>query len=258
MGSTGSRGRLSLRAERRGGRSEGVDSSAGPDNEPDPFFSSSKGCDRSGAMGRSEQALRPTSTVAWWLLAASAVSDFAALLFFGSPGVRGRVGRGAGAKADALGPKASRPGILLSDTPVPLWSAMRRTLPPLVLISGVGSALSILSMASPSDDEHKLVDRLGIVVDLVGLGVAVAAEREASQVEGAGAALKHGPGATLWKSSTYLTVGSLAASLLPVGGRAPRVVAGVLGTAGSMALKAGIFEAGKASAINPHAPYQPQ
>ena len=62
----------------------------------------------------------------------------------------------------------------------------------------------------------------------------------------------------LWKSSTYLTVGSLAASLLPVGGRAPRVVAGVLGTAGSMALKAGIFKAGKASAINPPGPFEPQ
>ncbi len=185
----------------------------------------------------------------WWLLAVSAFSDFAALLFFGSPGVRGRVGRLAGAKGGALGPHAGSTVSLLSDTAVPLWSAMHRTLPPLVLISGVGSALSIVGMTSPSDDDHKLVDRMGIVVDLVGLGVTVAAERQASQVEEADAALKDGPGATLWKLSTYLTVGSLALSLLPVGGRAMRVMSGVLGTAGTVALKTGLFEAGRASAL---------
>jgi hypothetical protein len=201
------------------------------------------------------RALRPpASAMGAWLLAASAFSDFAALLFFGSPRVRGRLGTLTGPGAGAPGlPLAGDTGVLFSDTAVPLWSAMHRTLPPLLLISGVGSALSIVSVTSPSDDEHKLIDRLGIVVDLVGLGIAVAAEREASRVEEAGAALKDGPGARLWKLSTYLTVGSVGVSLLPIGRRSTRVMAGLLGTAGTIALKAGLFEAGKASALNSRA-----
>lgn len=201
------------------------------------------------------RALRPpASALGALLLAASAFSDFAALLFLGSPRVRGRLGTLRGAEAGAPGlPPAGDTGVLFSDTAVPLWSAMHRTLPPLLLISGVGNALSIVSVTSPSDDDHKLIDRLGIVVDLVGLGIAVAAEREASRVEEVGEALKDGPGARLWKLSTYLTVGSVGLSLLPIGRRSTRVMAGVLGTAGTIALKAGLFEAGKASALNSRA-----
>jgi formate-dependent nitrite reductase membrane component NrfD len=205
--------------------------------------------------------IRPTSVMNMgsWLLAASASSDLAALWFFGSSGVRGRLGKLAGAVAGALGmPLAGYTGVLLSDTAVPLWRGMRRSLGPLFLLSGVNATLSFVNMTSLSEPEHKLVDRLGIVVDLGELAVTVAAEREASRVEEVGAALKDGPGASLWKLSTFLTVGSLALSLLPMGGRSPRLVAGVLGTAGTIVLKTGVFEAGKASALNPHALFEQQ
>jgi hypothetical protein len=195
--------------------------------------------------------LRPASALGSWLVAASAISDLCSLAFFRSGGVRDRFGKLAGAHAGGT-------SALLSDMPIPLWNAMNRTLPPLLLVSGVGSALSILNVTPLNDDEHSLVDRLGLVVDLVELGVTIAAEREASQVAEVGAALKEGPGARWWKLSTYLTVSSVGLALLPIGGRFPRLIAGVLGTGSSIALKTNLFEAGKASARNSSALFQRQ
>ena len=218
-------------------------------------------------LGRPERFLnrlreiRPNSArnMGSWLLAASASSDFAALWFSGSPGVRGRIGKLAGAVAGTLGlPLAGYTGVLLSSSAVPLWRGMRRTLAPLFLISGVGATLSLVNVTSLTDDERKLVGRLGTVIDLVELAVTVAAEREASRVEEVSAALKKGSGARLWKLSTALTVGSVSLSLLPVGGRATRITQGVLGFTSSVALKAGIFEAGRASALDPHTLFEQQ
>jgi formate-dependent nitrite reductase membrane component NrfD len=205
--------------------------------------------------------IRPTSVMNMgsWLLAASASSDFAALFLTRSPGFLGRVGKLADMAAGALGlPLAGYTGVLLSDTAVPLWRGMRRTLAPLFLLSGIDAALSFLNMTSLTDDERRLVGRLGTVIDVTEVAMTVAAEREASRVEEVGAALKDGPGARLWKLSTFLTVGSLALSLLPIEGRATRLAQGVLGVTGSVALKTGVFEAGKASALNPLALFEQQ
>ena len=218
-------------------------------------------------LGRPERFLnmlrvfRPTSamSVGSWLLAASATSDFSALTLSRSAGARQRLGRVAGAAAGVLGlPLAGYTGVLLSDTAVPLWRAMRTTLPPLFLISGVSSALSLVNLASLEDVERKLVARLGVVMDIAELAVTVAAEREAKRVAEVGAALEKGPGAGMWKLSTAATLASLAISALPGGGRGVRALQAAMGLAGSWALKAGVFEAGRASARNSRALFEQQ
>ena len=184
-----------------------------------------------------------------WLLVASAASDLTALIFSRSDGGWQRLGRAAGATAGALGlPLAGYTGALSSDTPVPLWRAMRRTLPPLFLISGISSALALVNLGSLTNHERRLIGRLGRVLDIAELVVTVAAEREAKQVAEVGATLEEGPGARMWKLSTTLTVGTLAMSLLPAGSRAVRTLQAAMGLAGSWALKAGVFEAGLTSA----------
>jgi formate-dependent nitrite reductase membrane component NrfD len=184
-----------------------------------------------------------------WVLAASAASDITALTLSRSDGGWRRLGLAAGAAAGALGlPLAGYTGALSSDTPVPLWRAMRRTLPPLFLISGISSALALVNLGSLTNHERRVISRLGRVLDIAELVVTVAAEREAKQVAEVGAALEEGPGARMWKLSTSLTVGTLAMSLLPAGSRAVRTLQAAMGLAGSWALRAGVFEAGLTSA----------
>jgi formate-dependent nitrite reductase membrane component NrfD len=218
-------------------------------------------------LGRPERFLnmlrvfRPTSAMSMgsWLLAASAASDFTALLLSRSAGVWQRLGRAAGAAAGVFGlPLAGYTGVLLSDTAVPLWRAMRTTLSPLFLISGMSCALALVNLGSLSDDERKVIGRLGRLMDVAELAVTIAAEREAKQIVEVGVALEEGPGARMWKISSALTVGTLAMSLLPGGGRAVRSLQAAVGVAGSWAMKAGVFEAGRASARDPRALFEQQ
>lgn len=184
-----------------------------------------------------------------WVLAASAASDLTALAFSRSEGGWRRLGRAAGAAAGVLGlPLAGYTGALSSDTPVPLWRALRRTLPALFLISGISSALALVNLGSLTNHERRVIGRLGRVLDIAELVVTVVAERKAKEVAEDGVALEEGRGARMWKLSTSLTVGTLVMSFLPAGSRTVRTLQAAMGLAGSWALKAGVFEAGLTSA----------
>ena len=73
-----------------------------------------------------------------------------------------------------------------------------------------------------------------------------------------GKAMKEGVAGRVWRLSKVATGASLLLSMLPGGSRRRRVVAGVLGTAGSLGVKVAIFHAGKASARDPRATFHQQ
>ena len=63
----------------------------------------------------------------------------------------------------------------------------------------------------------------------------------------------------LWKAAKALTAASLVTSLLPVGSKAARRrIAGVLGTAGAVAVRFALWQAGKSSARDPRATFESQ
>jgi hypothetical protein len=75
-------------------------------------------------------------------------------------------------------------------------------------------------------------------------------EKQASRVALVGRPLRSGPSGFLWKAVTLVTAASLITSLLPKSTRKNRVIAGVLGTAGSLALRYAVHSAGVASILN--------
>jgi hypothetical protein len=67
-----------------------------------------------------------------------------------------------------------------------------------------------------------------------------------------------GPSAVLWRAAAAAGVASLALSLLPRGGRAVRVAAGLLGTAAALGIRFAIAAGGAASSRDPRATFEPQ
>jgi hypothetical protein len=93
----------------------------------------------------------------------------------------------------------------------------------------------------------------GIAGKLADLVAMQAVERAAERVERVGRPLRAGISGALWQAARALTAASLALTLLPGRSRAKRLAGGLLGTAGALALRFGIFHAGKASARDPKA-----
>jgi polysulfide reductase-like protein len=193
---------------------------------------------------------RPTSPMnaGVWILSAAGASSGLALL----AELRGGRRRGLGV-AGAIGAVAGAmlstyTAVLLGNTAIPIWEATRRRMP---LWFAAGSAASLASL-----------------VELIGGGgpprgyriAAKAAELiGARSVEAAAAAagvdrpLREGRSGRIWRGATWLGAGSLIATLA----RRPRL-AGVLGTAAALLARFAIVEAGRASAADPRATFQPQ
>jgi formate-dependent nitrite reductase membrane component NrfD len=218
-------------------------------------------------LGRPERFLnmlrvfRPASpmSVGSWVLAGAASATAGSALLADREGVAGLLGDIAGYGGALLGmPLAGYTAVLLGNTAVPLWSSTRRSLPPLFIGSAVSGAAALFGLLPLEPEERRVVERFGMAGKVVDLAAMAAVEREANRVEPVGRPLRDGASGALWNGAKALTAASLALSLLPGSSRLKRLAAGVLGTAGAVALRFAVFHAGKASARDPRATFRPQ
>jgi formate-dependent nitrite reductase membrane component NrfD len=217
-------------------------------------------------LGRPERFLhmlrvfRPTSAMSvgsWVLAAATPVFAISALLPHAGAG-RARLGRAAGRIAAALGlPHSAYTAVLLSNTAVPLWQQVRRSLPFLFVASAGTSAASLLALTDLTEAEDRIVGRFAAIAGAAEIGAGWALEHEAGRIQRVAAPLREGAAGSLWSASKVLGAASLALALLPTGA-ALRRVGGVLGTAGALCLRFALFLAGKASARDPRATFEQQ
>jgi formate-dependent nitrite reductase membrane component NrfD len=207
---------------------------------------------------------RPTSpmNLGTWILAPfGALSGLAALpaLLPGAPRAVRRAADAAAYGAGALGlPLVGYTGVLIANTAVPVWQATRHTLPVLFAFSGAVSAGGLLQLWPPGGAGGEMGRRFGVAAKgaelLLSLGLDAEAARSAPRVA---RPLHRGGSGALLQAARLLVAASLAADLLP-GRRRRRALSGALALAGTLALRFGIFFAGRASARDPHATFQMQ
>ena len=195
---------------------------------------------------------RPTSpmNLGAWLLAAASASGGWALL----DSVRGRRGLGAaGATSAVTGAMLSTyTGVLIGNTAIPVWSATRRRLPLWFAAASAASLASLLELVGPPRRAPRALLGYRVAAKaaaLVGAGAVAAAARTA----GVAAPLRAGRSGRMWRGAGWLGAASLIATLV---GR-PRL-AGALGTAAALIGRFAIVEAGRASAADPRATFEPQ
>lgn len=204
---------------------------------------------------------RPTSpmSVGSWIVAAEGPLAAGSALLSGSSGVLGAVASAAGAGAGAFGSlMTGYTAVLLSNTAVPIWQRTRRSLPPLFVASAISSAASMLEFLHLSDAEATVVQRYAVLGRSAEIAASLAFERQADEVVEVGRPLRSGRAGSLWRAAKILTIAGLVASIMPKRSRATRAVAGVLGTAGAVALRFAVAEAGKQSAADPQATFAAQ
>ena len=204
---------------------------------------------------------RPSSpmNLGSWVLTSFAPMAAGSAVLAGAEGLPGLVGNVAGSAAGVTGlPLSGYTAVLISNTAVPVWQGTRRSTPPLFVASAVAAAASLLQMMNLNEREHRIVRRFGVAGAVAELASSFAMEREAGRVERVARPLREGRSGLLLKAAKAFTAGSLLLTVLPGSSRPKRVAAGVLGTAGAIAVKFGVFEAGKASAIDPRATFYQQ
>jgi formate-dependent nitrite reductase membrane component NrfD len=204
---------------------------------------------------------RPTSpmSVGSWVLVGSGAMNTASLLFAGRRGWLGRAGEGAAVGAGFLGlPLAGYTAVLLANTAVPLWQATRKSLPLLFMSSAMAGAGSLLELLPHSRGEEKVLHLFSTMGKVGELVAGVAVQHDASRLEVLERPLKHGPSGTLWKAARVCTAASLVLGVWPGRRRWMKVAGALLGTAGAVLTRFAVFRAGKASAADPQATFQPQ
>jgi formate-dependent nitrite reductase membrane component NrfD len=224
-------------------------------------------------LGRPERFLnmmrvfRPTSamSIGSWVLAGAGGATAGSAMLAGARGGWLRwLGDAAGIAGALFGmPLAGYTSVLLANTAVPLWKQTRRTLPPLFIASAASGTASLFGLMPLAPREERIVHRFGTLGKVADLAAMAALERDAARVEQVAKPLHEGVSGTLWKSAKVLTAASLALSLLPRPrrrglARAQQIGAGLLGTAGAVALRFAVFHAGKASARDPQATFAQQ
>jgi formate-dependent nitrite reductase membrane component NrfD len=180
-------------------------------------------------------------SVGTWILTASGVTS--ALAALGSDR--------AGLAAGVLGlPLSGYTAVLLTNTAVPAWLHASRAMPALFVASGAASASALLELLPCSARESRVVrafsvaGKLGEVVGMRGVSRALDAHPSVAK------SLRSGRAGGLWRMARVLSLAGLAATLLGKG-RGGCLAAGLLGTAGALALRFAIVEAGKQSALAP-------
>jgi MFS family permease len=202
---------------------------------------------------------RPTSpmNLGAWVLATAAPTAMGSAMWSRESGVRGAMAQAGGIVAGILGmPLAGYTAVLITNSAVPAWQGARRSMPLLFIGSAITSAASLFDMMDLGRREHRLVGAFGTMGRVTELIAARAVERE-PMVERVRRPYTSGASGTLLKIATALTAASLIASFLP-SGRKKRFAAGALGTAGAIALRYGIYLAGKQSAADPRASFHQQ
>ena len=219
---------------------------------------------------------RPTSPMnmgTWILTGFGGLSTLAALpaVLPRPPRALVRAADVAGIGAAVLGlPLVGYTGVLIADTAVPVWQGTRNTLPILFAFSGAVSAAGLLqlwparlprrSLRRPGAD---LVLRFGRIAKAAELSVSFALDREAaSHAPRVARPLHRGVSGAMLRAARALIAGSLALDLWPRprGRRAATrdAFSGALALAGTLLLRYGIVQAGRASARDPHASFELQ
>ncbi|WP_375742657.1 polysulfide reductase NrfD [Corallococcus interemptor] len=204
---------------------------------------------------------RPTSPMSMgsWVLAGSGAVNTAAFVLRRMPGALGVMGRAAGWMGAVLGlPLAGYTAVLVSNTAVPLWQQVGRTLPLFFMASATASAGSLLSLFPHTDAEERVLRRFRIAGKVAEVFTREAVELEARQVAEVGKPLRTGAAGALWALSRTCSLAGLVMDVLPGRARWKQVTADVLTTVGAVAARYAVIQAGKASARNPQATFQGQ
>jgi Polysulphide reductase, NrfD len=218
-------------------------------------------------LGRPERFLnmlrvvRPTSplNVGSWVLAGATGASVISAVAAQRAGVAGALGRLSETVAGALGiPLAGYTGVLLSSTAVPVWHGSGPALPVLFVASAVTGAASLLELRDANQAERRAVQVFGLAGRIAEIGAGLWMDRAAGRVERAGRPLKEGVAGAMLRAAKTATLAALVASLFGRRSRAARTAAGVLGTVGAAATKAGVFYAGRPSTLDPRATFEPQ
>jgi DMSO reductase anchor subunit len=193
---------------------------------------------------------KPTSpmSVGSWLLAgygplagAAAATDVL--------GKMPRIGRASGVGAALLGAGvASYTSVLIADTAVPAWHEGRRQLP-FVFVGSAAAAAGGMGIITAPCDQASPARRAAVVGSILEL----AASRQLESATGlAGETFRQGRAGTLLQMARAATaVGSLTAATLGARSRPVAALAGLSLLAGSALTRFGIFEAGRASTLDP-------
>ena len=205
---------------------------------------------------------RPTSpmNVGAWILSTIAPSAFVASLLARRRGFAGAFGEISGVASGLAGLGLSTyTGVLVANTAVPLWQESRRILPILFGASAMASAGSLFDLFVEDRAARRITYTFGTLGRAAELAAGFAMERLAARKSPRIAEpFKTGTSGALWRASTILTAGSLIAALLPRRSRHQRVIAGALGTAGSLLLRFAVHHAGIASSRDPRAVFRQQ
>jgi len=222
---------------------------------------------------------RPTSPMnmgAWLLSEFGGEAAVAALpvVWRDAPRWLVRAGDLAGYGAGILGlPLVGYTGVLIANTAVPVWQGTRNTLPILFAFSGAVSAGALLQLwaprwlhAQPGRARHtgpKMVLRFGRVAKAAELAVSFALDREAAaRAPRVAWPLHRGASGAMLRAARGLIAASLVVDLWPRRGwrqrRALAVASGALAMAGTLLLRFGVVQAGRASARDPHATFEMQ
>jgi hypothetical protein len=180
---------------------------------------------------------RPTSpmNMGTWILAAASTAGGLGLL------VDSKVLASTAAVTGSM--LSTYTGVLLGNTTVPVWHATRRRIPLWFAASSAASLASLLEVIGTPLRRYSLAAK---TAEIVGMGMV---ERAATTAGVARPLRESG----LWRAAKWLGLASLAATAL----RRDRL-AGVLGTASALAGRFAIVEAGRASAADPRATFEPQ
>jgi len=190
---------------------------------------------------------RPTSpmNMGTWILSAATASGGLALL------ARTRVTAAASGLVGTM--LSTYTGVLVGNTAIPVWKAARNQLPVWFAAASAAGLGSLLELGSPSP----LVRVYAGIAKVAELVTADRVERAADDA-GVGKPLREGRAGAMWRGAKWLRAASLVATLWPSRGRTRGVVAGVLGTASAVLARFALVEAGKASAADPRATFEPQ
>jgi formate-dependent nitrite reductase membrane component NrfD len=212
---------------------------------------------------------RPTSpmNMGTWLLSefgGEAALAAAPVVWPGAPGWLVRVADLAGYGAGILGlPLVGYTGVLIANTAVPVWQGTRNTLPVLFAFSGAVSAGALLQLLPLGRAGAELALRFGRLAKAAELGVSFALDLEAaSRAPRVARPLRHGASGAMLQAARGLVAASLALDLWPRRrwrrARTLDALSGTMALAGTLLLRLGVVQAGRASARDPHASFELQ
>ena len=196
---------------------------------------------------------------AWVLAVAPAAAVTAGLFARSAFGLFRVAGEVAGYVSGLLGVVlATYTGVLVAESAIPFWQHSRRVLPILFGASSAASAGSIFDLMFENPRACRITRIYGIAGRIAELGATVALERDVKAAAGVAAPIENGFTSVLWRGAGALTAASLVVLLLPGQTRKKRVVAGVLGSLGSLLMRYAVHECGVRSARDPRASFGPQ